>query len=159
MEILAFGGSTFSLHIDETELTDRHISPAEITVSQARDIVRSAIGGRHGSLMLELFPGRHELLIFVRCNGDGPECFSFTTSEELIAAVLSLTGEASASSLYHYNNEYILAVWFLPPEESAPLMEFGVFVDLPPGFLSHMEEHGTLICPGQAISRIRRAFS
>ena len=157
MDIQAIGNRAFSVYIGESELVSRHLKPGSVTVSAARELVRDCIGGCGGAMSLELYPGRHELLIFVRRCSDEPEFYSFADLEELLPALRQLPAGA-VSSVYFYNGAYILAVW--PPEGSGipALAEFGRPLSRSAAFLCHLREHGETVCEGDAAETLTRVF-
>ena len=158
MEIQALGGRTFSLYISESELQRICIEPSNITAAQARDMVRSALGMESGTMLLDLFPGQRDLLIFVHNDPCGPEFFTFQNIDHIIESIIS-TAAQPASSLFSYNSQYILAVWGWRNEDTASFLEFGQRLDEPPLFLLHLREHGQLLLDCQAISTIKKVFS
>ncbi|MGM9521457.1 MAG: adaptor protein MecA [Oscillospiraceae bacterium] len=157
MEVQTINSRTFSIYITETELSRRSLEPCDVTAAQARDIVRSALGAESGSLFMELFPGRHELLIFVRKNFLEVGFYSFATAEDVIDALLSCCADIAAS-LFYYNDEYILVVWSLSESADGALSEFGTPLQHPPGYLAHLNEHGRCLADGCALSAIKNAF-
>ena len=158
MDILMIGDRTFSVYISESELLSRNIAPAGVSISQAEDLVRGAIGCVHGTMMMDLFPGRHELLIFVHSDPDGPMFITFDDLEELLEASLSVSF-STASSLFLYEGKYILAVWNWTPDEAVSLLEFGHLLELPPEFLFHLREHGCVLLEPRALQTLKSIFS
>ena len=158
MDILTIGSRTFSFYISESELRYRNIEPDSVTASQARELVRGFIGRETGPLLMDFYPGRHELLIFVRSDPQGPRFISFDNIEELINASLSVTSDLT-SSLFFYHGQYILAMWSWEQDDCVPLLEFGRLLDMPPEFLPHLREHGRIIAKGLALHKIKSAFS
>ena len=158
MDIQAIGNGTYSLYISQEELSLSHIDPSDVTLSQAQDIVFKALGSRHGPLLMDMFPGRRELLIFVHKDVDCPVFYIFNNADNAINAALSLEPSVSAS-LYYYRCSYILALWLWNVEDSYPLLEFGHLVEHPSTFLLHLAEHGKPLLEGNAVSVIKNLFS
>ena len=158
MDIQAIGSRAFSVYIPEAELASRHLVAQKMTAREARSIVSSLIEcDTLGAVNLELYPGRHEVLIFVSRSSGEPEFFSFPDVETLAAAAGSGLG-GIASSLFWYNGAYILAVW---PSDSRPagaLREFAAPMSNPGSFLLHLREHAKLLCDGDALDALRAAF-
>ncbi len=158
MDIQAIGGGGFTVYIGEPELHRRHIEPQSVTARDARELVRGVLDCcETGAVSLELYPGRHELLIFVRRSAGEPEFYSFPDLESLLEALAAL-GTDLASSLYYYDGAYILAVW---PQEGArvpALCEFGAPLALSGAFLLHLREHGKVLGEGDAAETLLRAF-
>ena len=74
MDIQAIGSRAFSVYIQESELLSRHLAAGTLTARDARTLVAPLIGSDGlGAVNLELYPGRHEVLIFVsRSSGEPP---------------------------------------------------------------------------------------
>ncbi len=158
MEIQAIGARAFSVYIAGEELERRHLDPREMTASDARRIVSGIVeSDALGTVSLELYPGRHEVLIFVRRSSGEPEFFAFTDFEALLSAVMECGGELTAS-LFYYEGRYILAVWVMDGVRPETLFEFGAPLDMPGEYLLHLREHGVTICDGDAAARLREAF-
>lgn len=156
MDIQAIGARAFSVYIPESELTEHHLRPDSITAGEARELVEGLID-RADTVSLELFPGRHEVLIFVRRSFGDPEIYAFSDLEELLRAILALDGDL-ASSLFCYDGLWLLAVWPGYEGQRALLSEFAAPLDAPSGYIWHLREHGRLIADGDASAVLRAAF-
>lgn len=158
MDIQAIGSRAFTVYIPEAELISRHLVAQKMTARDARSIVSSLIEcDALGAVNLELYPGRHEVLIFVSRSAGEPEFFTFPDVETLLEAAGSGLG-GIASTLFWYNGVYILAVW---PSENRPagaLREFAEPLVSPGAFLLHLKEHGKLLCDGDALETLRQTF-
>ena len=100
MDIQVIGSRAFSVYIQEAELVSRHLAAGTMTARDARTLVAPLIGSDGlGAVNLELYPGRHEVLIFVSRASGEPEFFSFPDVEALIEAAGSGRG-GIASSLF-----------------------------------------------------------
>lgn len=158
MEIQAIGARAFSVYIAGEELERRHLDPRSITATQARQIVSDVIrGDGMGAVSLELYPGRHEVLIFVKRSAGEPEFFTFPDLESLLEAVLDGGGDTVAS-LFYYGGRYILAVWAMDGKRPEGLAEFGTPLYVPGEYLLHLREHGVTVCDGDAVERLRETF-
>lgn len=158
MDIQVIGSRTYSVYIAGPELERRHLDPQGITARQAREIVRDLIGcDGTDTVSLELYPGRHEVLIFVRRSAGEPEFYVFYDLESLLEAIAAC-GREAASSLFFYNGTYILALWSDDGLRRGALCEFGEPLDLPGGFLPHLREHGRVIRDGDAAEALTEAF-
>lgn len=158
MDIQAIGSRAFSVYIAGDELARCHLDPMGMTASQARQIVGPLIDcGALDSVSLELYPGRHEVLIFVKRSSGEPEFFRFPDIESLLDALAQIDA-GLVSSLFFYNGSYILAVWPADDVRAGALAEFGESLDLPGVYLLHLREHALLLCDGDAASRLREAF-
>ena len=158
MEIQAIGARAFSVYIAGEGLEKRHLDPKEMTASDARRIVSGIVeNDALGTVSLELYPGRHEVLIFVRRSSGEPEFFAFTDLETLLAAI-SECGEELTASLFYYEGRYILAVWTMDRTRPETLFEFGTPLYMPGEYLLHLREHARGVCDGDAAARLREAF-
>lgn len=159
MDVQVIGRSAFTVYIDGEELERRRLDPRSITALEARALVSSVIGcDPFGAVSLELYPGQHELLIFVRRSSGEPEFFSFEDFEELLGAVNSCADEPT-SSLFYYDGRYILAVWGFDGQTGAAFSEFAESLAFPAGYLMHLREHGRTIAEGDAVHILRSCFS
>lgn len=157
MDIQAISSRAFTVYIPREELERRHLEPGDITVGQARDIVSPLIScDGLGAVRLELYPGRHELLIFVKRSLGEPEFYSFEDLESLLLAVGACRDEIAAS-LFWYQGAYILAVWSDDPL-AARLSEYGEALDLPGDFLLHLREHARVLLDGDAAEVLKKTF-
>lgn len=157
MDIQAIGGGGFTVYIGEPELHMRHLEPQSVTVRDARELVRGVLDCCDtGAVSLELYPGRHELLIFVLRSAGEPEFYSFPDLESLLEALSALGPRAS--SLFFYNGSYILAVWSGDGARVPALCEFGAPLSRPGAFLLHLREHGRVIRETDAAETLLRAF-
>ncbi len=157
MEVQTISQQAFSVLITEQELNRRRLSPEAVTASEALTLIGELTGSKPpGPTRLELFPGRHELQIFVLQNAGRLRYFRFDSIEELLRAVSSEAFRDPAS-LFFYQGKYILAVWTGGREETA-LLEFGEEVPMREGFLPHLYEHGRVLLDGSAASGLAKTF-
>lgn len=157
MEIQAIGSRAFSVYIAGEELERRHLDPMGITANEARSIVNDVIKEDGlGTVSLELYPGRHELLIFVKRSSGEPEFYAFASFEDLLDAIRE--GDGVTASLYYCDGVYILAVWPMEGARRGGFEEFGRPLSRPGGYLLHLREHGKAICEGDAAERLRELF-
>lgn len=158
MDIQAIGSRAFAVYIGEPELHRRHIEPRNVTVRTAKELVRNVLDCPDtGTVSLELFPGRHELLIFVRRSAGEPEFYEFTDLEAALSALAVLPRGCDAS-LYYLRGVYILAVWPGDGARIQALCEFGRPVKRPPAYLLHLREHAAVIADGDAAETLGRYF-
>ncbi len=158
MDVQTISERSYSIYITEGELNRRSISPQAVTAGDVMELIKDLTGALPaGSTKLELYPGRHELLIFVRRNPGALRCFRFRALEDLISAALTSGGE-EPSALYLYDDTYILAVWDTEDTGLAALCEFGESLDWRDAHLAHLREHGKLLLPAQALRELRAAF-
>lgn len=158
MDIQAISSRSFSVYIPEEELKSLHLLAQSMTASDARSLVSSLIEcDGPGAVNLELYPGRHDVLIFVSRSCGEPDFFSFPDIETLLAAAGSGIGRIT-SSLFWYNGAYILAVWPAEGHSAAYLREFASPIDNTGAYLLHLREHAKLICDGDALETLNTVF-
>ncbi len=158
MEVQTISRQAFSIYITEQELNRRSLSPGDVTAAEAMELVQELTGKRPPApTRLELFPGRHELLIFVLQSFGKLRYYRFPSCEELIEAALVGAFE-DPSSLFLYNGHYILSVW-TSKDSPGTLGEYGEELALREGFLSHLYEHGHTLADGCAATALRAAFA
>lgn len=159
MDIQAIGSRAFTVYIGEPELQRRHIEPGSVTASAARELVRGVLDCPDtGTVSLELYPGRHELLIFVRRSAGEPDFYTFPDFESLLRALEELP-RGTPSSVFFRDGAYILAVWPAEGARSTALGEFGDPLPRPGAYLLHLREHAKTIRDGDAAEALTRAFS
>jgi len=157
MDVQTITGRSFAVYITPDELARRKISPRDVTADAALDIL-SPILGREGDFCLDLFPGRNDLLVFVRKCWGPPLFYAFSDFEDLVSAVHACRADAP-SSLYYREGTYILAVRRTDCGSSlSAFSEFGDELDLPPDYSLYLAEHAKLILPKGALNIIRAFF-
>lgn len=155
MYIQAIGTDSFSVYIPGAELAARRLTPSELTGPEAMELLTSSLGPAVKSALVEVFPGRDELLIFVLGNPGAPKFYAFSSLEDLILAAEVCREEVSF--LFYTGDEYILAV--LCQDGSCHLLgEFGERIDAPTLYLNHLFEHCRCLSSGSALSTLRRTF-
>lgn len=162
MDIQHLKGAAFAVYVSGDELREEHIDPADVTVDDTERILASAFSRlgrqREEQVFLELFPGRDDLLLFVRPARTAPLFFTFDGLEALVAAADSWHGDA-ASSLWYIDGRYILAVWpWDAPDDCHALLEFGESLDKPPEYEPFLSEHGRILASPDALGSLRKAF-
>ncbi len=158
MEVQTISRQAFSIYITKQELERRGISPADVTASEAMELIRELTGiPPHVGAKVELYPGSHELLIFVIPGSGKLRYYRFSVCEDLIEAALEGAFEDPAS-LFIYDGNYILSV---RQDKDAPsaLGEYGEELFLREGFISHLREHGRTLADGCAAGTLRSAFA
>ena len=159
MDIQAINTRAFSVYIAEAELTRRKLDPLDITAEEVREIIQGLIPcDALDTVSLELYPGRHELLIFVKKSAGEPEFLRFEDFESVLKALRSC-GEDVTASLFFYEGAYILAVWSFDGLTHRGLVEFGVPLEDPGDFLLHLKELGRVLCDGDAREVLVRVFA
>jgi len=156
MDIQAINKRAFSIYISGDELINRHIAPDSVTLEDARDILRLALGSDFGAARMDLFPGRDDVLIFVRKNVERPAFFQFQSFEDLLAAVSQCSPD-DPSELVFCDGAYIFILWGWDGIPVAPV-EFGELLNVHPDYILHLREHGRVLYDEYAVSNLREAF-
>ncbi len=140
MDIHILGPSSYSLYLPRRQY------PAKITEQSALSILKSAL---HRSLTGEvtLFSGKDGYLFFVKEASATPEVFAFDSLEELLSVPVE---ETVPSSLYYYDERYLLALYPLYGSTSW-LGEFGEKLDMTPELWCHIREHGKALAEKGAL--------
>ncbi len=158
MEVQAIGKAAFTVYITQNELEARSLDPRNITPAQAQDLVKTVVDCPPlGAVSLELYPGRHELLIFVKRSFGEPAFYRFGKLETLLSALEGAVSEPP-SSLYLLDGRYYLVVWNFEGQASLGFSEFAEPLERPTAYLLHLREHGRTICEADAVRRLREAF-
>ena len=159
MDIQAIGNQSFSVYIGEDELLMRHLRPDSVTCEQILELLSPAFGLRGlDSACLSLFPGHNELLIFIHRIYRTTGYFQFDSFERLLAAAMA-SFQDIPSSLFYYDDSYILYVLSWDDNELAVFSEFGERLSVSQGYIMHLREHGRLLMDGYAVSDLRSIFS
>jgi hypothetical protein len=156
MQIDIINERSFSVYISEQEVICRGFTLGSITKADASRLIRDIVH-TEGYLTLELFEGKHELLIFARRKSGNLKFFSFCSIEDVIAATDTID-LSEAASLFFYEGNYILVFW----DESVKIesvSEFSEELHHTSGFVEHLYEHGKLLCDYDAIFVIKCIFS
>ena len=162
MDIQFISRASYAVYIGEEELTQRGICPASVTKEQLEPILSPIFEHSSGSfeknVYFELYPGKNDVLVFIRFASGRTEFFSFQDFEILLTAVKECSDTLPAE-LINLENTYILAI---SPWEGdaipASLFEFGEKLPYPPAYLYHLREHGNIIIKNYAIGRLKQLF-
>ncbi len=159
MEVQTISQQAFSIIVTEEELSRRRLAPEAVTPTEALAIVSEVTGRKpSGPARLELFPGRHELLIFVLEGFGKLRFFRFLRAEDIIEAALS-GSFTDPSTLFYYEKQYILAVWCEGGREPASLGEYAEELPWREGILSHLYEHGRTVADARCQALLLAAFA
>lgn len=160
MNIQHIGKLTYALEFDESELNNAGISLEDISNEQTAKLLKNSLDITDCNIdgaILELFLGKHSLLIFARLCSD-THYFMFDCLENLLSAVCCID-QNIPSSLYKLSDSYILAIELyhaqMPP---SPVYEYGTEVKLHPYKLLHLREQGNEIIYRQAIKQLQSVF-
>lgn len=162
MDIQSINTNSFSIYLDEGELQALHIDPRSVTEQEAADISRSALqslgrDSESGAAYIELYPGKRELLLFVRTDLGEPVFFQFGDFEAVLAAAACLS--PCPSALTYLGGKYILTLYPAPGQTFlAPCEEFGTRLSNPPRFDLHLREHGKTLSFPNAVAHLQNIF-
>ena len=161
MLIQDISASALAVHIDTSELMLMGIKKTDLSDKDTSKILEYVLKASHKPvckhICFEVFPGRHELLIFIRLNCSDPVYFSFSSFEDLLSSI-SLV-DPQPSSLYFSDGKYILSLFPWDGENLPPvLFEFGEELHAGTGFDLHLREHGKTIIISDAIERLKTSF-
>lgn len=163
MEVQTISNMSFAVYLDSRDLSEHHIKPDGITSEDTAAILRTAFQklGRTfcSKAYVDFFPGRDEVMLFVRLNFKDPLFFRFEDFESVITAAAAC-GDVPFSSLFYIDGHYVLAVYRLEGEpDPISLFEFGAQLEYPADFALHLSEHGRELILNNAISVLREKFS
>ena len=163
MEIQAISSASFAIFLNEEELAARHLVPEAITKSDAEAILRGALlkmQYKHlEKVCIELFPGKKEVLLFVKLNTQSPVFIVFDDIESVISAAAECSDFPPASFVC-IDATYILTVYPWEHDTAVPtLLEFGEKLPVKPEYELYLYEHGEKIIETDAISRLKHFFS
>lgn len=163
MEIQTICSAAFAVYLGEGDLEALHIIPAEMTEKDTEYVLCLALQSLGKKLcrqiQTEFFPGKHELLIFIRINTGNVAFFSFSEFEDMYSAVAGCT-EPLPSSLSFLDGCYILSVCPWDSSELPPsLAEFGTSLRFPPEYELYLSEHAKKLIQSDAIAALLDYFS
>ena len=163
MDIQTIGSSSLTIYISPAEMRSRNIAPGSLTADDTKNILHSALDmigqNEYTKVSLELFPGKEDLLLFVRMCLGAPLFFSFDDLELLIAAACECSDEAP-SSLSFMDSRYILTVTPWEHDNAAPILyEFGELIDAPQQYEEYIKEHGQMLIKSDALTVLKKHFT
>ena len=140
------------VYVAEEELAQRNLCAGTLTEKDVRRVLREAeIPKEWNDVDVELYPGRGEVLIFVRCSPSWA-WYSFADLEAVLHAVQA---QESAESLWYLDGSYILG---FPGGRSCTAEEFGHLLPAGKYFAAYLQEHGRPIIRENAVSVLKNAF-
>ena len=161
MLIQKIGNGSVSVYMAPDDLKLMQIEPDGMTdcdmLRVLKQVFQSMGQKMAGNVQLEIYPGRNDMLLFIRQSRMRPLFFSFSSFEDLLSAVSY--SEVLPSSLYYIDGIYILSVtpWDGDCVDSA-FFEFGEKLDIEPDYMLHVTEHGKTIIGCDAINTLRSSF-
>lgn len=163
MEIQTLNDYAFSVYLNEDELSRRQLDPSLITKQDIDTLLHAAFQqlgqAEQAKTCVELYPGRHELLLFVRFTSESPVYFSFPDLESLLAAVLDMSHNIPAT-LIKLQDTYILILYPTDPSAvPAFCYEFGTQLNYSDKYCLYLQEHGKTLFVYSAISALQAVFS
>lgn len=163
MEIQAVSGTALTIYLNSDDLKERNLRPDSVTKRDAEALLKYAadtVGcGNVKKVYIELFPGKEEMLLFVRLSACAPLFFAFSNIEDVIAAALNVH-DVMPSSLTYIDGVYILTVYPWERDMSdAVLAEYGERLAMKPEFELYLFEHGKILMRTEAIGRLNQLFT
>ena len=154
MEVNILSEDAFSVYITKDELIYRGLSPADVELEEARQLIEELMERPIRDSTLELYSAGGDLLVFVTRNCAEISLFVFTELESLIEAALAC--DSAASSLLYMDGRYYLSV---RGKLSGAFAEYGTRVSSPELIAANIAEHGRLIVSDNAIQKIKETFA
>ena len=162
MSIYTIGPTRMVMYITPGELRDWGCTVETLDEATAAELVRRALRERgmeaEGEMEIDAFPSSCGVLLFVHMIPLGRQWFSFGGLEELLAAARVCGTPPEDAALCWYGDRWWLS---LPPEERRwghILSEFGRPERDRPALDAALAEHGAVIFPQQAFSRLLAYF-
>lgn len=162
MEIHAITDSAYAVRINGIELENMNISPMHMSENDERGVLRSALEllGRRNCTHVEteLYPGKDELLMFIRIGTGITMFFEFDDFENILEATKACTG--MPSSLHYIDDKYILSITPWDEEDIPPaLFEFGKRRHAADGYAMYITEHSKTLIEKDAVTKLNSIFS
>lgn len=159
MTIHAIGKTSYIIIASEGELCENHLSAENISKADAERIYHLALpDSDDSSVLLEVYEGKKEIMLFVRFVGDETTAAAFENFEDLLAAI-SVLPELCASELFYDGERYILV---LTPWDGDPIpqeiYEFGEPIEVTPMYIPWLREHTVRIISGNAVETLASVF-
>ena len=162
MQVHAIGNGAYAAYISGAELKIRNIALDDVEKMEKGKLLElfsPQLGdedGRHA--VLEIFPGREGVLLFLRFGAEKPVFFSFGSLDTLLDAVGECREDMPAR-LDCFDGVYILTLYPRAGSTAADAFgEFGVRLPYPDGFSAHMREHGRTLIESDALRVLRGVF-
>ena len=154
LQIMMIGENCACVYIVAEEIRDRGISHGNISEKEARKLLKAAgLPDTWNNVDVEIYPGKEELLLFVRC--DSPwRWYSFSDLEMLLGAA-ALIEATEESALYYFENAYILG---LNGNGRFVAEEFGASIPAGKGYEAFLGEHGKVLLKENAVYFLRQTF-
>ena len=154
LQMMTIGECCASVYIGAEEMRDRGISPGRISEQEVRKLLKSAgLPDTWNDMDVEIYPGKGELLLFVRC-GMPRRWYCFSNLEMLLGAAELMEG-TDKSALYYLENTYILGI---SGNGKYAAEEFGVSIPAGKGYEASLRENGRVLLVENAISFLRQTF-
>jgi negative regulator of genetic competence, sporulation and motility len=152
MDIRYIGQTSVALFLDSEDLKARHMDACSIDLKQAAELLD--IEGWECA-EFELFAGQDSILLIAWDRSLKPFCFAFDNFEQMISAV-SECRQDQLSKLIYCDGQYILTVYPEKDKQPCPaLYEYGEVLGSSEGFVLHLEEHGEILIPKNAIKLLK----
>ena len=161
MDIQMTGKSSFFVYLNGSELERLHLEPESVGQEETELILNAAMRqlGKDdpGSASFEVYPGRNDLLVFIRLCPDDTVFYKFDNFELTLEAARRCPTQVP-SALVYYDNSYILSLENPDTTLLTALSELGCRLTVRGGFLSHAAEHGRVLIDSAAVQRLQTEF-
>lgn len=129
MTIQPIGNTSMALYITPSDLEERGLTPAALTLEGALELTQSAFRQAgltlEGSIEIEAYPDAWGVLVFAHMRRPDRVWFSFDGLEELLAAARALPEPRPDADLLWWEGRYWLALSAEERQSIARLWEFG----------------------------------
>lgn len=163
MTIQPIGGASVALFITPADLKEHGLTPAQLTLERALELTRAAFdeaGMRlNGAIEIEAYPDACGVLVFARIQAPERLWFSFSSFEEVLAAVGALPASCPESELFWLDGRFFLSLPGAETRLGALLSEFGRVERGSPHIDARLAEHGRAILTHDAPAELLRRFA
>lgn len=162
MTIEPIGAASVAVYLTPADLRPYGVTPAELTLEQARDLTRTACQkagiALEGAVEIEAYPECCGVLVFARVRVPGAQWFTFDDIEDVLSVALALRGRAPDAALWWHQGRYWLALPQGEERGSAVCAEFGAAQPFDPLRRARLEEAGQGIFAHNALTALCRHF-
>ncbi len=162
MTIEPIGSASVALYITPADLRQRGLTPESLTLEGALSLARQAFQEAgittKGAIEIEAFPDVCGVLVFARVQPREGGWYSFDSLEEVLAATHATPGPWPDAALTLWEGRYWLSMEGGEESIHCCLSEFGQPETPAPYFEARVQEHGSVIIPGDAFGVLLRHF-
>ena len=155
MTIQPIGSASVALYITPTDLKERGLTPAGLTLERALELTRDAFAQAgitlDGAIEIEAYPDESGVLVFARVSAPERLWFSFDELESLLAAARSLPVPRPDAALLWWEGRYWLSLPAEAEQAANRLSDFGR-AEMPlPHQQARLAEYGRMILDCNAL--------